>query len=191
MYTGGCCASIVRICDGDVSVRRTVSSSRKNEASPRARRVPRGEVEAVEVVMRGLDFAAVDDAVAEPEEDVLDLAPDLRDQVEPSASTAGHGKRDVDALLGEAPVELGALQLRLSRIDGSLDPLASRVERHPGLALAHLAERQLELALPPEVLDARPPRSRPSTTRRLPPRGPLARAPRHPSGSEGIKRVPG
>ena len=79
---GGCCASIVRICDGDVSVRSTVSSSRKNVCERRAGGMTRREVEPVEVVVRRLDLAAVDDPVAEPEEDVLDLAADLRDQVE-------------------------------------------------------------------------------------------------------------
>ncbi len=48
----------------------------------RARRMARREVERVEVVVRRLDLAAVDDRVPEPEEDVLDLAPDLRDEVE-------------------------------------------------------------------------------------------------------------
>ena len=43
--------------------------------------MPRREVQRFEVVARRLDLTAVDDAVAEPEEDVLDLAPDLRDQV--------------------------------------------------------------------------------------------------------------
>ena len=54
----------------------------------RARRVARREVERVEVVARRLDLAAVDDPVAEPEEDVLDLAPDLRDQVQAAAGVA-------------------------------------------------------------------------------------------------------
>ena len=71
---------------------------------------------------------------------------------------AGH--RDVDALLGQPPVELGARELGLARVDRRLEPLAERVQRHPGLAVAHLAERQLELALPPEVLDAHAARSR-------------------------------
>jgi hypothetical protein len=47
----------------------------------RPRRVPGGEVEAVEVVVGGLDLAAVDDLVAEAEEDGLDLPADLGDQV--------------------------------------------------------------------------------------------------------------
>ena len=48
----------------------------------RARRVPGREVERVEVVARRLDLAAVDDRVAEAEEDVLHLAPDLSDEME-------------------------------------------------------------------------------------------------------------
>ncbi len=51
----------------------------------RPRRMPEREVERVEVVARRLDLAAVDDRVAESEEDVLDLAPDLGDQVEVAA----------------------------------------------------------------------------------------------------------
>ena len=64
------------------------------------------------------------------------------------------GQRDVDALLRQAPVELGPRQLRLARVDRCLEPLAERVQRHPRLAVAHLAQRVLELALPAEVLDA-------------------------------------
>jgi hypothetical protein len=47
--------------------------------------VPRREVEGVEVVPRRLDLPPVDDRVAEPEEDVLDLAPDLGDEVKLAA----------------------------------------------------------------------------------------------------------
>jgi hypothetical protein len=42
----------------------------------------------------------------------------------------------------------------LSRVDRRLERLAERVQRHPGLAVANLAERELQLALPAEVLDA-------------------------------------
>ena len=47
--------------------------------------MPRREVERVEVVAGRLDLAAVDDLVAEAEEDVLDLAPDLRRGMERAA----------------------------------------------------------------------------------------------------------
>ena len=45
-----------------------------------------------------LDLAAVEDLVAEPEEDVLDLAADLRDQVQVAARELLAGQRDVDDL---------------------------------------------------------------------------------------------
>ena len=115
--------------------------------------MPRREVERLEVVPRRLDLTAVDDAVAEPEEDVLDLAADLRDQVEPPASVPAHGQRHVDALLGEPTVELGARERGGALVDRGLDPLAGGVEGHARLAVPHLAQRELERALPSEVLD--------------------------------------
>ena len=113
------------------------------------------EVERVEVVTSRLDLAAVDDRVAEAEEDVLELAADLGDQVEMPATDRRTRHRHVDALLGESAVELGALETRRTRVDRGLEPLAERVQRHPGLAVADLAERELELALAPEELHAR------------------------------------
>src|SRR4029079_2670466 len=98
-------------------------------------------------------LAPVDDAIAQPEEDVLDLPPDLRDQVQVTALVAADGKRDAGALRGEAPVELGPLELRLARGDRRLDPLAGGVQGHSRLTVAHLAERELQLALAPQILD--------------------------------------
>ena len=94
------------------------------------------------------------DLVAEPEEDVLDLALDLGQQMEPPARRALARERDVHRRARVQLVELGAAQLLLPRLDGALDPLAERVQRHPRLAVADLAKRELERALPPEVLDA-------------------------------------
>src|SRR5688500_6486352 len=113
------------------------------------------EVEAVEVVARGLDLAAVHDPVAEPEEDVLDLPPDLRDQVEVAARRRLSWERDVEHLLGEAAVEVGALELCLALGDLLLELLPERVEDAARLGVANLAERLLQLALPAEVADAR------------------------------------
>ena len=62
--------------------------------------------------------------------------------------------RDVDALLGEPPVELRALELGRARVDRALEALAERVQRHARLAVADLAERELQLALAAEELDA-------------------------------------
>ena len=65
---------------------------------------------------------------------------------------AGH--RHVDPLLRQPAIELRSFQLGLAGVDRRLDPLAERVERHPGLAVANVAERELQLALAPEILDA-------------------------------------
>ena len=86
----------------------------------RAGDVALGHVQLVEDVLDGLDLVAVDDLVAEADEDVLDLPADLRDRVEPAARDALAGKRDVDALLeslGEAlaPDSLLGLLLCLPR----------------------------------------------------------------------------
>ena len=93
--------------------------------------------------MRRLDLAPVDDRVPEADEDVLHLAPDLGDEVEMPATHASAGHGDVDALLRQAPVELGTREVRLARVDRGLESLAERVERHPRLAVADLAEGEL------------------------------------------------
>ena len=51
------------------------------------------------------------DLVAEAEEDVLDLAADLRDRVQVAERQLLARERDVDHLLAQPPVELGALEL--------------------------------------------------------------------------------
>src|SRR5918999_1462285 len=117
--------------------------------------MPGREVERVEVVVRRLDLAPVDDPVAEAEEDVLDLAADLRDQVEVSARPRVARKRHVDDLLLEPPLEVGTLELRLARRDSRLEPLADGVQNHPRLAVADLSEGLLQLALSAQVADAR------------------------------------
>jgi hypothetical protein len=47
--------------------------------------VPIGRIQRGEVVVRVLDLGAVEDLVAEPDEDILDLAADLGDQVQVAA----------------------------------------------------------------------------------------------------------
>ena len=107
-----------------------------------------GLVECVEVVPDGLDLAAVVDLVAHPEEDVLDPATQLRDQVEAAAAERLAGKGRVERLL----LRLGGrLELRLAACERVLDPGARGVQRDPRLAVAHLPQRQLELALPPQI----------------------------------------
>ena len=115
-----------------------------------------GEVERVEVVPGRLDLATVDDAVAEPEEDVLDLAPDLGDQVEPAARVAADGSvtSTRSSLRRRSSSARESSASRASTADSIA--LAHRVEAHAGLAVAHLAQRELELALATEVLDPHP-----------------------------------
>src|SRR5262249_32056304 len=120
----------------------------------RARRMTGREVEAVEVVVRQLNLASVDDGVAEPEEDVLHLPPDLRDQVEATAPVAPDRQSHVDPLGRQPLVELRPREIRLTRVDRLLEPLPHGVEGHPGLAIAHLAEGLFDRALAPQVLDA-------------------------------------
>ncbi len=67
---------------------------------------------------------------------------------------AAHRERHVDPLVVEPRVQLCAGELVLALVDRGLEPLAHRVQRHPGLAVAHLAQRLLDRALPPQVLDA-------------------------------------
>ena len=63
--------------------------------------------ERVEVVVDGLDLGALDDGEAQTDEDVLELAPGLGDQVQPpDAAAAGAGEGDVDAVGGQSHVEL-------------------------------------------------------------------------------------
>src|SRR5437870_10521758 len=64
-------------------------------------------------------------------------------------------QRHVTLFRRELCVELGALELVLLRLDRVLDRLPGGVQRHARLAVAHVAQRELQLALPSEVLDAR------------------------------------
>src|SRR6266542_2860023 len=116
--------------------------------------MPEGKRKPVEVVVRGLDLGTFDDLVAESQEDVFDLAPDLRDQMQVATRRPLAGQRDVDDLLGDATVELGALELGLAASDGLLEGRPHRVQRHAGLAIADVTKRQLERALAAEVANA-------------------------------------
>src|SRR5215467_6011879 len=115
--------------------------------------MPVGEAESVEVISNRLDLAAVDDLVAEAEEDVLDVAAHERRRMErparPELRRAEQlgGQSDIDALGCKALLELRARELRLPFGKRSLDRLADCVERHAGLAVAHFAQRELQRAL--------------------------------------------
>ena len=77
--------------------------------------MPQVEGKLVEVVLGRLDLAVVADLVAEPQEGVLDLAARLGDRVQMPEREALARERDVDNVLGEGSVELGALSSRTSR----------------------------------------------------------------------------
>src|SRR6266508_837101 len=109
-------------------------------------------IERVEVVPDRLDLAGVDDLVPEPQEDVLDLAPDLRERMEMPAPQLRAGKRDVQGLVEPScPI---VLELCFAFRERGFEPLPDGVERHPRLTVAHSAQRLLQLALPPQVADA-------------------------------------
>src|ERR1700693_592011 len=117
--------------------------------------MPRIEGELVEVVFGRLDLSVVANLVAEADESVFDLAASLRDRVHVAERKLVTGERDVDNVLGLGPVELGALELRLPRLDRLLDRLACGVQRHAGLAVTYLAKRELEVAAAAEIPDAK------------------------------------
>ena len=109
-------------------------------------------VERVEVVPDRLHLAAVDDLVAEAEEDVLGLADDLRERMEVPERRALPRQRDVEALGGVEPA--GPLERSLPLVYRSLQALAYGIQGHAGLAVANLAQRELQLALSAEEPDA-------------------------------------
>ena len=138
------------------------------------------EVQRVEVVVRRLDLSAVDDAVAEAEEDVLHLAPDLRDQMQLAAGVAACGSvTSTRSVVSRASSSARASSDSRASIAAS-EPLAHRVEGHAGLAVANLAECLLERALATEILDSHDlDRVRPTTQQRPRP-VPRVRARRRP-----------
>jgi hypothetical protein len=115
--------------------------------------MPGREVERVEVVARRLDLAAVDDLVAEPEEYVLHLASDLRDEVKVTAPRALARERHVDRVLAQLPLELRRLERCTPVGDPGLEPVAEGVQRHAGLAVTDGAQRLRQLGFPPQIAD--------------------------------------
>ena len=120
----------------------------------RARRMAGIARQRVEVLPDGCDLGPVPDLVAHAEEDVLDLAPDLRQQVQPPAANRVAGNRDVETGAGGRLVD-ETQQILLPRRHRLLEPRPDAVQEHPALPVAHGAERLGELRLAAEVLDAR------------------------------------
>jgi len=97
-----------------------------------ARGVARRRVERREVVIVELDLGTLGDAVAEADEDVLDLAHGLGDEVLVAGRERLAGQGDVDALVCQRGRERLALELDLALVYQHLEVLAHQVA-----ALAH------------------------------------------------------
>ena len=124
----------------------------------RPRRVLRRVVERGEVVVLVLDLRALEHREAEPDEDVLHLAPDLGDQVQAAGRLRRVARqRHVDAVLGQAAVELRGLELRGPLLEQLLERhahLVGRLAHRPALLgrqLADRAQRRGQLGLAAEV----------------------------------------
>ena len=121
------------------------------------RRVLGRVVERGEVVVVVLDLRALEHREAEPDEDVLHLAPDLRDQVQvPDRRRRVAGQRDVDAIGRQTRVQLGRLErgraLAEQRLQRHLDLVGLLADR-PALLrrqVADRAQRRGQLRLAPE-----------------------------------------
>src|SRR5205823_7399758 len=127
-----------------------------------ARGVRRAVVQGVEVVVDGLDLGPLDDGEAEPEEDVLELAPGLGDEVQAADGLRRvAGERDVDAVGDQPLLELGGLELGVASGDRVLELAAGQVGRLADAAalgrleLGHAAQQVGQLGLASQPLHAR------------------------------------
>src|SRR5581483_9635854 len=100
--------------------------------------------ERVEVLPHGRHLGAVPDLVAHAEEDVLDLALDLREQMQPAAAHRRARDGDVDAALRRLAVGEPE-QLLAARRDRLLEAAADAVQQHAAFAVAHAAKRLRQL----------------------------------------------
>ena len=96
--------------------------------------------ERVEVVPGVRHLGALVDLEAHAEEDVLDLALDLRQEVQPPAPEPLARQRHVDRV-GVHPLELFALDRVATLFDRGLEPRPDAVQEHPALAVPHGPQR--------------------------------------------------
>ena len=133
--------------------------------------VPLVERELVEVVLDRLDLAVVAHLVAQADERVLDLAAGLGDRVQVAERELVARERDVDGVLGQRPLEFGALERVTPLCDGGFQRVADAVQQRcpsPGRAPlgapvpARSSGRGSERGPPPARRRSRRPRSRPA-----------------------------
>jgi hypothetical protein len=103
MRIGGFCASMVRICTGEVWVRRTLRSPflvglEEESVVHLAGRMAVGKVQRGEIVVVGLDIRTFGDGEAHVGEDGGDLVDDLGDRVDAAAlgRRGAHRQADID-----------------------------------------------------------------------------------------------
>ena len=111
--------------------------------------------ERVEVVPDVGHLVAFVDLVAHAEEDVLDLALDLGQNVQAAARKRRPGERDIECALGVEPLQLGLLDRFAAFLDCGLEPFTDPVQEHAALAVAHAPQALRQFAFTPEVADAR------------------------------------
>ena len=120
MRIGGFCASMVRICTGEVCVRSSLRSAVRTRRLEEegvvhlARRMASREIQRGEIVIVGLDVRPFGDGEAEIAEDRGDLVDDLADRVDAAAlgRRLAHRQRDIDRLGGEPRGDRGVAQAR-------------------------------------------------------------------------------
>ena len=141
---GGGCASMVRICTGEVCVRSTGGG-----ALPRCRQVERvvvgargvvrGDVERGEIHPVGFDVGAVGDRAAHGAEDRGDLLHGAADRVDQAGLARARRQGGIEALGRQAGVEFGVLQRGAAGLDQGGQRVLEPVQR--GTALAALLGR--------------------------------------------------
>ena len=138
MRIGGFCASMVRICTGEVWVRSTMRSpssfSCKKKVSCISRAGwPSREIERGEIVVVGLDVRPFGDGEAEIGEDGGDLVDDLADRMDAAGlqRLGAHRQRDVDRLRREAADEVLLLENGAAGGERLADAVLQAVQRRP------------------------------------------------------------
>ncbi len=120
-------------------------------------------VQRVEVVRGRLDLRALRHGEAQSDEHVLDLAAHLRDQVQVAGRPRRRARKgDIDAVLEQPPLELGAGKRLEAGLDQRREGLARRVRGRAdcapllGRQLGHASQQLRKLCTPAQVMHAQP-----------------------------------